>query len=83
MVVAGVLGTLIVGGLFLLGSNEPGGDYGLLQRFALAADGLWILMLTVGLLIVHRDGGPTSAGAPGSASAARPGSPDAGFRDDG
>jgi hypothetical protein len=81
--VGGVLGTLIVGGLFLLGSNEPGGDYGLVQRFALAAGGFWILVLTVGLLVVGRDSGPTSAAVRGSVSAAHPGLPDAGSPGDG
>ncbi len=79
--VGGVLGTLIVGGLFLLGSNEPGGHYGLVQRFALAAGGFWILVLTVGLLVVRR--GPVIARERDNVSAARPGSPDAGFRADG
>lgn len=74
--VGGLLGLLIVGGLFFLGANEPGGHYGLIQRFALAAGGFWILALTVGLLVVR--GGTASAEAPGSVSAARPGSPDAG-----
>ena len=77
----GVLGTLIVGGLFLLGSNEPGGDYGLVQRFALAAGGFWILILTIGLLIVYSR--TAIAREPGSVSAAHPGSPDAGSRADG
>lgn len=76
--VGGLLGLLIVGGLFLLGSNEPGGDYGLAQRFALSAAGSWILTLTVGLLIV-RDRS-ASAVAPGNVSTAHPGSPDAGSR---
>jgi len=76
--IGGALGTLIVGGLFLLGSNEPGGHYGLVQRFALAAGGFWILALTVGLLVVHRDSAPTSAGARGNASTAHPKSPGAG-----
>jgi len=80
--VGGLLGVLIVGGLFLVAGNEPGGDYGLAQRFALAAAGFWILALTVGLLVVHRDGGLANARARGSVSAAHPGSPGAGFRAD-
>jgi hypothetical protein len=78
--IGGLLGVLIVGGLFLVAGNEPGGDYGLAQRFALSAAGFWILALTVGLLVVHRAGGPTSAGARGSVLAAHPESPDAGSR---
>jgi hypothetical protein len=75
--IGGLLGVLIVGGLFLLGSNEPGGDYGLVQRLALAAGGFWILVLTVGLLIVRRK--PVIATEPDSVSAAQ-GSPDASAR---
>lgn len=51
--VGGVLGVLIVGGLFLVAGNEPGGDYGLAQRFALAAAGGWVALLTCGLLLIH------------------------------
>jgi uncharacterized protein DUF998 len=69
--IGGVLGTLIVGGLFLLGSNEPGGDYGLVQRFALAAGGFWILALTVGLLVVHGRAGGLSALVPATRRARR------------
>jgi hypothetical protein len=69
----GVLGTLIVGGLFLLGSNEPGGDYGLVQRFALTAGGLWILVLTVGLLVVYDSSGRLSALVPATRRARRTG----------
>ncbi len=81
--IGGLIGTLIVAGLFLLGSNEPGGDYGLVQRFALAAGGFWVLVLTVGLLVVHRANEPANAGALGIASAARPGLPNADSRADG
>jgi hypothetical protein len=77
----GLLGLLIVGGLFLVAGNEPGGHYGLAQRFALSAAGFWILALTVGLLVVHRNGGLTSAGARDNASTAHPKSPGAGFQD--
>lgn len=69
--IGGVLGALIVGGLFLLGSNEPGGDYGLVQRFALAAGGFWILVLTVGLLVVHGSAGRPSALIPATRRARR------------
>jgi uncharacterized protein DUF998 len=47
----GLLGMLIVGGLFLVAGNAPGGHYGLVQRFALAAGGFWVLALTAGLLV--------------------------------
>lgn len=69
--VGGVLGTLIVGGLFLLGSNEPGGDYGLVQRFALAAAGFWILVLAVGLLVIYGSSGRLSALVPATRPAHR------------
>ena len=62
--IGGLLGLLIVGGLFLLGSNEPGGYYGLVQRFALAAGGFWILALTVGLLVVRSNPDGLSALVP-------------------
>jgi hypothetical protein len=51
---AGIAGLLIFSGLSLLGNNEPGGHYGLVQRLALAAGALWVLLLSVGLLVVHR-----------------------------
>jgi hypothetical protein len=62
--VGGLLGLLIVGGLFLVAGNEPGGHYGLIQRFALAAGGLWILVLTVGLLVAHDSSGRLSGLVP-------------------
>jgi hypothetical membrane protein len=71
--IGGVLGTLIVGGLFLLGSNEPGGDYGLVQRLALAAGGFWILALMVGLLILYDSSGRLSALVPATRRARRTG----------
>lgn len=39
----GLLGLVIIGGPFLIADNEPGGHYGLIQRFALAAgaSGYW------------------------------------------
>jgi hypothetical protein len=52
---AGIAGLLIFCGLSLISNNEPGGHYGLVQRLALAAGGLWVLILTAGLLIVRRD----------------------------
>lgn len=71
--VGGVLGTLIVGGLFLLGSNEPGGDYGLVQRLALTAGGFWILALMVGLLVLYDSSGRFSALVPATRRARRTG----------
>ncbi len=72
---------LIFGGLFFVAGNEPGGHYGLVQRFALAAGGFWILTLTVGLLVVGR--GPVIARERGSVLAARPRLQDADSRADG
>lgn len=71
--VGGLLGVLIVGGLFLIAGNEPGGDYGLAQRFALSAAGFWILALTVGLLIVRGRPGGLSALVPATRRARRRG----------
>lgn len=51
---AGLLGLIVFGGLFFLAGNEPGGHYGLVQRLALAAGGGWVLLLSAGLLVVHR-----------------------------
>jgi hypothetical protein len=48
---AGLLGLAIFGGLFFVSGNEPGGHYGLVQRFALAAGGGYVLLLSAGLLI--------------------------------
>jgi hypothetical protein len=62
---AGVAGLLIFGGLFFIGDNEPGGHYGLIQRFALAAGGFWVLLLSTGLLVVDRL--PPRAGSGASA----------------
>jgi hypothetical protein len=61
---AGVAGLLIFGSLFFIAGNEPGGHYGLIQRFALAAGGFWALVLSIGLLVVR--------GRPASEGAARP-----------
>ncbi|HEU4736004.1 MAG TPA: DUF998 domain-containing protein [Solirubrobacterales bacterium] len=62
---AGLAGLLVFGGLFFLSGNEPGGHYGLVQRFALAAGGVWVGLLTLGLLVV-------SGGRRGSTGTARP-----------
>jgi hypothetical protein len=61
--IGGLLGALIVGGLFLVAGNEPGGDYGLIQRFALAAGGGWVALLTCGLLVIHDPEGRLAARA--------------------
>jgi hypothetical protein len=71
--IGGLLGVLIVGGLFFVAGNEPGGDYGLIQRFALAAGGFWIGVLTVGLLIVRGNPEGLSALSPATRRARRRG----------
>lgn len=63
---AGLGGLAIFGGLFFLTGNEPGGHYGLVQRFALAAGGFWVLLLSVGLLFA-----PPSPGSAGWAERRR------------
>jgi uncharacterized protein DUF998 len=56
---AGLLGLVIGGVLFFATVDEPGGHYGLVQRIALAAGGVWVLALTIGLLAIHsRPGEP-------------------------
>jgi hypothetical protein len=64
---AGVGGLVIFGGLFFVTGNDPGGHYGLVQRFALAAGGFWVLLLSLGLLFTQRspEGGGASAGGRG------------------
>jgi hypothetical protein len=52
---AGFAGLAIFAGLSSITNNEPGGYYGLVQRLALAAGGFWVLVLTVGLLVVRGD----------------------------
>ena len=68
---AGALGLLIFGGLFFVAGNEPGGHYGLVQRFALAAGGFWILALSAGLLVVRTSPGGLSALVPATRRARR------------
>lgn len=77
---AGIAGLLIFCGLSLIGNNEPGGHYGLVQRLALAAGGLWVLILSLGLLVVRDRGRPANAGAADSVSTTHPGSPGEGSR---
>jgi Protein of unknown function (DUF998) len=51
---AGLIAIAIVAGLFVVaGDDAEAGYYGLAQRLALAAGGLWIAALTVGLLAIH------------------------------
>jgi hypothetical protein len=50
---SGLLGIVIFGGLFFATGNETHGHYGLVQRLALTAGGLWVLALTIGLLAIH------------------------------
>jgi Protein of unknown function (DUF998) len=56
---SGLLGIAIFGVLFFLIGNEVNGQYGLVQRLALAVGGLWVLALAVALLAIHgRPGEP-------------------------
>ena len=48
-----LLGLAIFAVLFFTAGNEPGGHYGLVQRLSLAAGGLWVFALTVGLLAIY------------------------------
>ncbi len=50
---SGLLGIAIFGVLFFLIGNEINGQYGLVQRLALAAGGIWVLALCVSLLAIH------------------------------
>jgi len=50
---SGLLGLAIFAGLFFATGNEVHGHYGLVQRLALAAGGIWVLALTIGLLAIH------------------------------
>jgi hypothetical protein len=49
----GLLGLAIFSGLFFATGNEIHGHYGLVQRLALAAGGIWIGALTIALLAIH------------------------------
>lgn len=50
---SGLLGIAIFAVLFFLVGNEVDGYYGIVQRLALAAGGIWILALCVALLAIH------------------------------
>ncbi|HWB70011.1 MAG TPA: DUF998 domain-containing protein [Solirubrobacterales bacterium] len=50
---SGLLGTAIFGGLFFVAENTPGGHYGLVQRLCLAAGGIWVAALSIGLLAIY------------------------------
>ena len=58
---AGGLAILIFGVLFFLAGNDPNGDYGLVQRLALAAGGGWVLLLCGGLLLIYEPDGRLAA----------------------
>jgi hypothetical membrane protein len=56
---SGVFGIAVFGVLFFAIGNEVNGQYGMVQRIALAAGGIWVLALTVALLAIHgRPGEP-------------------------
>jgi hypothetical membrane protein len=50
---AGVFGIAVFGGLFFVTDDTMGGHYGLVQRLSLAAGGVWVAALTIGLLAIH------------------------------
>jgi hypothetical protein len=50
---SGVLGIAIFGGLFFVTDDRMGGHYGLVQRLSLAAGGIWVGALAIGLLAIH------------------------------
>ncbi len=49
----GLLGLAIFSGLFFATGNEMHGHYGLVQRLALTAGGIWVAALTIALLAIH------------------------------
>jgi hypothetical protein len=56
---SGLLGLAIFAGLFFATGNGAEGHYGLVQRLSLAAGGIWVAALTLGLLVIHgRPGDP-------------------------
>jgi|GEM_PF-3381721 len=50
---SGLLGIFIFGSLFFVTGNDPHGHYGLVQRLALAAGGLWVFSLSIALLAIY------------------------------
>jgi hypothetical protein len=50
---SGLFGIVVFGGLFFATGNEMHGHYGLVQRLSLAAGGIWVLALAIGLLAIH------------------------------
>jgi hypothetical protein len=50
---AGVLGIVVFGALFFLTDDRMGGHYGVVQRLSLAAGGIWVAALAIGLLAIH------------------------------
>jgi hypothetical membrane protein len=50
---AGVFGIAVFGGLFFVTDYTMGGHYGLVQRLSLAAGGIWVAALTIGMLAIH------------------------------
>jgi Protein of unknown function (DUF998) len=58
---AGVFGVAISAVLFFATGDDSHGHYGLVQRLALTAAGLWVAALTVGLLAIY--GGPRDSAA--------------------
>ncbi len=53
---AGLAGLAVFAGLFFATGNEVNGNYGLVQRISLAAGGLWVAALAIGLLAIHGHG---------------------------
>jgi hypothetical protein len=53
---AGLLGLVVVTGLFFGTDDGTGAHYGLVQRVALAGGGNWVGSLTIGLLAIHGRG---------------------------
>jgi hypothetical protein len=49
----GICAIVVVGGLFFIIGNDPEGHYGIAQRLSLAAAGVWVGALTLGLLDLY------------------------------
>jgi hypothetical protein len=58
---SGLLGLAIFAGLFFATGNEMHGHYGLVQRLALAAGGIWVLALSIALLAIYGRGEAAAA----------------------